>query len=172
MPKSGIGIGVFSGGVILLLGVFVLAISTLVLAQDHTYVGVKKCAMCHKSEKKGNQHGQWLATKHANAYKDLVDAGEQDNPKCLKCHVTAYGVDESKLGEGYKKEDGVGCESCHGAGADYKSFSVMKDRQASIQAGLILPTEKVCRKCHNKESPNFEGFDFDSYNEKITHPRP
>jgi hypothetical protein len=32
---------------------------------EHKYVGVKKCAMCHKSEAKGNLYGKWLSTAHA-----------------------------------------------------------------------------------------------------------
>ena len=78
-------------------------------------------------------------------------------------------MDESLVGSKFKKEDGVQCESCHGAGGDYKSMSVMKDRQKSIDAGLIMPTEKVCRSCHNTKSPNFKGFNFKKYYEKIKH---
>ena len=158
---------------LILAGILALVVSNLALAQDqYSYIGLKKCAMCHKSKSKGDQHGQWLSTKHAQSYNTLVDAGEGDNPKCLKCHVTAFGVDESLLGSGYKKEDGVQCESCHGAGSGYKPFSVMKSREKSIEAGLVLPTEELCVSCHNQESPDFKGFDYDEYYGKIDHPKP
>lgn len=38
---------------------------------EHKYIGVKKCSICHKSDAKGSQYGQWLSTKHAKAYETL-----------------------------------------------------------------------------------------------------
>lgn len=152
---------------------------------NHKYVGVKKCAMCHKSEAKGNQHGQWLATKHSKAYETLatpeaqetakkagVAENPQESPKCLKCHVTGYGEDSGLFDAGFVKADGVQCEACHGAGGDYMGLSVMKDKAKSIEAGLVLPTKELCVKCHNQESPNYKEFNFDEYYSKVSHPRP
>ncbi len=160
-----------------------LCAGSLVFA--HKYIGVKKCSMCHKSDEKVNQHSLWVSTKHAKAYETLgTDAGKetaqkagvagnpQEEPKCLKCHVAAYGVDSGLLEEGFKKEDGVQCEACHGAGRDYMAMSVMKDRQKAIEAGLVMPTKEVCVKCHNPESPNYKEFNFDEFYSKIAHPNP
>lgn len=158
----------------------------LVAAQTgHKYVGVKKCSMCHKSEAKGNQYGQWLSTNHAKAYERLASPEAQETAKrvglagnpqeaaqCLKCHETAYGVGGGLLGDGFVASDGVQCESCHGAGGDYLSLSVMKDRANAIAAGLIIPTKETCVKCHNTESPNYKEFIFDESVKKIAHPRP
>ncbi len=169
---------------IILIGVvLVLGVTKAALAADHEYVGIKRCVMCHKSESKGNQYGKWLSTKHAKAYVTLATpeaqeaakkAGVSGNPQeaaaCLKCHQTAYGVDSSLLGEGFSKEDGVQCESCHGAGGDYLPISVMKDKAKSIELGLTDPAEAMCVKCHNAESPNFKGFNFKEYYPRITHP--
>ncbi len=150
----------------------------------HEYVGVKRCAMCHRSEARGDQYGQWQETAHSKAYVNLAteaakkagaELGVDDpqaSPKCLKCHVTAYGVDEELLGSMYKMEDGVGCESCHGPGGDYMKLSIMKDREKAIAAGLVIPDEELCRKCHNEESPTFKGFDFEKMYPKIDHPVP
>ena len=66
----------------------------------------------------------------------------------------------------------MGCESCHGAGSEYKSMKVMKDREASVAAGLVIPTEETCTGCHNDKSPTFKGFDFAEYSAKIAHPNP
>jgi hypothetical protein len=41
-----------------------------------------------------------------------------------------------------------------------------------MQKGLVIPDEQVCIKCHNEESPDFKGFDFDEYFAKIAHPDP
>lgn len=151
----------------------------------HKYVGVKKCSMCHKSEAKGGQYGHWLASSHAKAYERLaspeaaeaakkleVSGNPQESPKCLKCHTTGYGEESSLFGDGFVKTDGVQCESCHGAGGDYLSLSVMKDRTKAMAAGLILPTKEVCVKCHNPESPNYKEFNFDESVKVIAHPGP
>ena len=37
-------------------------------ADEHQYVGAKKCKTCHKKEPIGNQYGVWLDGKHANAF--------------------------------------------------------------------------------------------------------
>ena len=42
------------------------------LAQNgNTYIGVKSCVMCHKSEKQGEQLKIWEGSKHAGAYETL-----------------------------------------------------------------------------------------------------
>lgn len=173
--------------IIWLVMAILLGSQTLVFAADeaaHKYVGVKKCAMCHKSEAKGNQHGQWLSTKHAKAYERLaspeakeaakkagVSGNPQESAKCLKCHITGYGQ-ETLLTESFVKTDGVQCESCHGAGSDYSPLSVMKDKEKALKAGLTIPTKETCIKCHNQESPTYEEFKFEEYYPEIAHPRP
>lgn len=148
------------------------------------YVGVKKCSKCHKSETKGNQFGKWQTTKHASAFKELSSpkakelgkkAGVDDpstSEKCLKCHVTAYGVDKALLGADFDPKDGVQCESCHGPGSNYDKKSLMEDKKKAVAAGLIIPDEKVCVKCHNKESPAYKEFHFKDFYEKIKHEIP
>ncbi len=150
----------------------------------HEYAGVEKCSMCHKSEARGDQYGQWKKTRHATAYTTLAtDAAKeiakkmdikdpQKSPKCLKCHVTAYGVDEELLGSKFTMEDGVGCETCHGPGGDYMKLSIMKDKEKAIEAGLIIPTEELCVSCHNEGSPTYKKFVYKEFFPKIAHPIP
>ena len=173
---------------ILMIGILLLSFNSSFSAyaeEEREYIGIKKCSMCHKTESKGNQLGKWEASKHAHAFETLgtpeakevakakgVEGNPQESPKCLKCHVTAYGVDSSQLGEGFKPEEGVQCESCHGAGGDYAKINVMKDKNESIAKGLIIPTKEVCVKCHNEEAPNFKGFDFEEMYLKIQHSNP
>ena len=38
---------------------------------------------------------------------------------------------------------------CNGFGGDYKSMKIMKDREAAVAAGLVIPTEETCTGCHN-----------------------
>jgi hypothetical protein len=152
-------------------------------AAAHTYVGLKSCGICHKSEKSGNQLGIWQKSKHAEAYTTLTTQAANDiakakgittpaaeAPACLKCHAI---VGDAKA----DVKDGVQCESCHGPGSDYKSLSVMKDEGKSVAAGLRLykdkaAIEKQCRTCHNEMSPTFKAFNFEERWEKIQHPVP
>ena len=171
-----------------LLGIVALSIGGLAVAEDeaqHGFIGSDGCKMCPKSEKKGDQYGKWLESRHAQAYVTLaseeaaaaaaaagIEGSPQEADACLSCHVTGHGVAAELLGKKYKVEDGVGCESCHGAGADYKSKSVMQDRDASIAAGMIVPTEETCTGCHNENSPTFKGFDYEKMLAEIAHPYP
>ncbi len=162
-----------------------LYLGNKVYADEHKYIGVKKCKMCHMSEAKGNQYKSWSESQHAKAYEDLASEAAkktaervglktdpQKSAECVKCHVTAFGVKDDLKEEAFNIADGVQCETCHGAGGDYKGLSVMKDRQQSIAAGLIIPTKEVCVKCHNTQSPNYKEFNYDEFAKKIAHPRP
>lgn len=147
--------------------------------EEYEYIGVKKCSMCHKGEKAGGQYEQWTKTLHAKAYETLAtpqakEIGKklgiedpQKSEKCLKCHVTGYGA-KGKI----VLEHGVQCESCHGAGKAYAIEKVMKNLEESKAKGLIMPTEEVCKQCHNKQSPTFKALNFKESYEKIKHLRP
>jgi hypothetical protein len=160
-------------------------------AEKPSYVGAEACGKCHKSEAKGNQLSDWKASKHAGAYAVLATpeakkvaqakgvADPQKDAKCLRCHVTAHGVDAALIvkttasGEaGFKTEDGVQCESCHGPGSLYKSLKVMKDMKAAMAAGMTMPDEKVCKQCHNADSPNYKPFNYQEMLKKVAHPNP
>ena len=154
---------------IFLMGMVVFSL-TSVNAQNAQYVGAAKCKMCHNKTEKGEQYNKWLAGPHAKAMASLKGA-ELKNPKCLKCHSTAAGVDQSLVAS-ITVQEGVSCESCHGPGSLYKVGTVMKDHKAAMAKGLIMPDEKMCKKCHNEESPNYKGFNFKEYSAKIAHDDP
>lgn len=156
----------------------VLFTTPMILAQEavkHAFVGTKDCGMCHKSEKQGQQLSIWESSAHAKAYTTLKSekadqiAEEKgfttkavETEACLKCHASGYNADASLLGAKFKIEDGVQCETCHGAGSDYKSLKVMKVRADAVANGLILydKVETLCVKCHNSESPTFDAATF------------
>ncbi len=166
--------------------------------ESHKYVGAKKCKSCHKKEAIGNQYGKWSESKHATAFETLAsdkakewaaDAGvsnPQTDEKCVKCHVTAYGVAAELLSDRFDVKAGVQCEACHGAGKDYRKKKVMVDREKAEAKGLRPKNEmeKACTACHNDESPAWDakrysladgstaGFDYDAAKKKIAHPVP
>ena len=139
-------------------------------AQTKEYIGAAKCKVCHNKPPKGEQYNKWAATPHAKAMSRLK-GDEAKDPKCLKCHSTAYNLKLSDT-QTITVAEGVSCETCHGPGSAYKSPTVMKDRAKAIAAGMIIPDEALCKKCHNSESPHFKGFDYKTYLAKVQHPDP
>lgn len=154
---------------IFLLGIAVF-VSSAAFAQDFKYIGAAKCKMCHNKPDKGEQYNKWAAGPHAKAMESLKGA-DATNPKCTKCHSTAASIDAS-LNGGIKVDEGVSCESCHGPGSMYKSATIMKNQELALTKGMKLPEEKVCKQCHNEESPNYKGFNYKEYVAKIAHDDP
>ncbi len=148
-------------------------------------VGVRTCAQCHSEAEKGDQFGLWAQSAHAQAYAVLATdrawdaaagAGLSGNPQglteCLRCHATGFGEKPWSFGESLEVEQGVQCESCHGPGSEYSKDSMMRNRDAAIAAGLVLPSKETCVSCHNGQCPVLaENFDFDAASAKIAHPR-
>lgn len=154
-----------------------------IIAQDYEYIGAPKCKMCHNKPATGEQYKIWAAGPHANAMKTLSGekamayakehgiADPSTDPKCIKCHSTVGGTNES-LHIGIKITEGVSCESCHGPGSVYKSKTIMENREKSVASGLIIPNQKTCEGCHNKDNPFFKPFDYEKAKAKIAHPNP
>lgn len=148
------------------------------------YMGIKGCRTCHKSKKIGNQVGIWEASGHARAYEALESPkadslakalgmeSPNTNPGCLKCHTTAFGAPSEILTRGYKQEEGVQCEACHGPGSLYRSLKVMKDHDMAVEKGLWVLGEKSCRSCHTDECHEIRPFAFKERMKKIDHPVP
>lgn len=164
----------------------------------HAYVGSKKCKMCHST-----QHKSWSKTKMGQAFETLKAGNKAEAKKkhgldptkdytkdetCLKCHVTGFGAkggyaipagDDKKAAKKAKALEGVGCESCHGAGAAYVKLhkEIQKSKRTYTQdemiaVGAVLPTKEVCVKCHNDTGPTFDKskpFDFDTAKAKDAH---
>ncbi len=170
-----------------LLTIVLLPFSPIISQSGNTYVGVETCAMCHKTEKQGNQFSIWQNSAHSKAFETLkTDTANRiakekgfskpasETWECLKCHVTGYNLDATMLGRKFKIEDGVQCETCHGASSAYKDMKVMKDRNLAIEKGLIVheKLEEFCVSCHNSESPTFVEMDINKAWVKIKHDIP
>jgi nitrate/TMAO reductase-like tetraheme cytochrome c subunit len=109
--------------------------------------------MCHKV-----QYESWQGLAHAKAFDTLSDE-EKGNAECLECHATG----------GSAEMPGVQCESCHGPGSEYKSMKVMKDKDASVAAGLVVPDEATCKGCHEGAPHDVPAFDYATAKEKGIH---
>ncbi len=157
---------------------------------ENQYIGAKKCKSCHSSEEVGNQFGAWEAAKHSKAFATLAsdrakaiakERGIEDAQKsadCMRCHATAWGVDDKLIKRGFKHEAGVQCETCHGPGGDHmkaRFAAAMEEGAENVpEPGEIIrqPKRADCLGCHNDESPTFESFCFHRSMTKIRHLRP
>ena len=157
---------------------------------ENRYIGAKKCKSCHKSDDMGNQYAAWENAGHSKAFDVLASdeakklAGErgiadpQKHDGCVKCHTTAFGVDEALIKKGFDHEAGVQCETCHGPGEEHMkarfAAAAKKEAEPVIGEGEIIlsPGKATCVGCHNEEAPNFESFCFHSGMLSIAHPRP
>jgi hypothetical protein len=157
---------------------------------EHSYVGSKKCKMCHMKEWKS-----WAETKMAKAFEQLkpgeaadakTKAGLDPNKDyttdttCLACHTTGYGKQGGFVDIGSTPElAGVGCEMCHGPGGTYTKREYMSLQNKEYKKSELVAVGMVgeitmdrCSSCHNTDSP-FVGpdyvFDFEANKEKGTH---
>jgi hypothetical protein len=155
---------------------------------ENKFVGSKKCATCHKVEKLGGvAYTLWEKSAHAKAYQTLMGdqakkiakekglkAPAHESEACLKCHVTGGGVAKN-IDASFKKEEGVGCEACHGPASAYLAPHAKKDAANKAKAkegGLVSEkTAKACQTCHNAESPTYKEFKFEAMWAKIEHTR-
>lgn len=161
----------------------IVLIGNFVSAQDFKYIGADKCRPCHNKPVGGDQYGKWQKDKHSQALKSLSSQASLDyaknngiedptkDPKCLKCHST-YDTVDPKLCSSILQSEGVSCESCHGPGSAYKALPIMRSHELSLKNGLVVPEEKVCLECHNKENPFFKEFVYATSVAKIAHPHP
>ena len=157
-------------------------------AQDYKYTSVRDCSRCHKKQLMGNQLKVWKKSKHSKAFQSLkseeavkfakergLTTPPHESEECLRCHATAQGIPPEKIERlPLRLQDGVQCESCHGPGSEYKGNEIMSSHEKSVAAGMWEPgkDEKICTKCHNKESPTFKPFDYEERKKEIAHPIP
>ncbi|HMO16706.1 MAG TPA: multiheme c-type cytochrome [Oligoflexia bacterium] len=141
---------------------------------ENVYLGVSSCAssVCHGSTGRSesnvlqNEYRTWFKhDAHHKAYETLLSSDSKiigshlgiDAPErakeCLQCHSTY--VPEFQRGDKFRLDDGVGCESCHGAAGNYIKSHTQKERshEENKRDGLTdLANPKirseVCLSCH------------------------
>lgn len=117
------------------------------------FLGSDACRGCHPVA-----YGRWRATGHARDFAGLP-AADRGTPACLRCHVTGYGDPLGFGGDGgIAALASVGCEACHGAGADHAG-SAHPAFVPTATGGECPPCEvnRICRLCHTGgHSPGFD----------------
>ncbi len=120
-----------------------LSLSGAALAAD--FLGPESCKGCHPAA-----YEAFNQSKHARAMDSLSDAQKKD-ARCLSCHAPDQAAQASAH---------VTCETCHGGGQYYAPNYVMKDAELARLVGLVDPSEKQCRNCHDASSPSLKPFNF------------
>ncbi|OJH38093.1 multiheme c-type cytochrome [Cystobacter ferrugineus] len=121
----------------------VLVLSGAAGAAD--FLGPESCKGCHPAA-----YEAWMQSKHARAGDSLAPTQQKD-VRCLSCHAP----DQANQGVSH-----VTCETCHGPGQHYSPSYVMKDAELARLVGLVDPSEKACRNCHDASSPSLKPFNF------------
>jgi len=123
-----------------------------------SYVGMAACADCHQ-----DAVDFWKTTVHAQAWKTLVDRGQQLDYSCIGCHVSGFDKPGgSNLGHNEPLRD-VQCEVCHGPG----SIHVAKGGEEKPPAIKRAPAPDLCAtQCHTKE--HSDTFQYEAYLRDVT----
>lgn len=107
-------------------------------------VGASACKSCHKET-----HKSWRKSPHSQAMSSLKEM-DVERVECVRCHATptAFGPEADKGLGGYRIDESVGCESCHGAGGAHAKEPT-KDNIVGL--GSSCPEcviEAICTSCH------------------------
>jgi len=124
------------------------------------FLGSERCRDCH-----GPIHAVNEGTAHWRAIEGLVERFQENNPDCVGCHVTGWGMPGGFGQSGAERFDldRVQCEACHGYGtAHSRDGSMLQSARAS------------CAACHRPDIPDDCGgarrpFDYDRAWKKIAH---
>ena len=110
------------------------------------HVGSQICIGCHQGLHPEAVDG-WHKSPMSSTYERIMDEPIKDN--CLPCHTTGFNP-----ATGHYSEEGVGCEGCHGPGADAVKLALAGKTQEHQDAIRLDPDSTlVCARCHNPHVP-------------------
>jgi hypothetical protein len=138
--------------------IFLLLVPGLIPAQEapspppeSPYVGAEVCKTCHPVV-----YESWTKSKHASSYNHLADA-DAAKAECVCCHATGLPANlQAPVGK--PNLPGTQCEACHGPGRTHAAEAVTGTLPARGKGVNARPDTSVCERCHNKQSPRFQGF--------------
>jgi hypothetical protein len=128
-------------------------------------VGVASCSasVCHGGSDLGKPLSEattWQALDpHARAYDTLLSESSRaiakhlwagktqahEAPLCLRCHVHP---DYEHARPNFRKQSGVGCESCHGAALDWVATHYRGDKRGMADTKSLYGRATICVRCH------------------------
>jgi hypothetical protein len=108
------------------------------------FAGSARCLGCHPAEQQ-----QWKRTAHSTAFATMYRTHRNHHPGCVQCHVTGYGQASGfSMAAPLGPLENVGCEACHGPGANHSETP----RYDNI---IASPLRQVCVSCHTAEHSDF-----------------
>jgi hypothetical protein len=128
-----------------------------------TYAGENMCVRCHFKHTR-----LWKATAHVKAV-EILPAKYRNDATCVTCHATGAGQQGGYVSvEKTPKLASVGCEACHGPGAEHASYAKANEEKLDqdevvkhLHAFFTSDVRLSCTKCHVAEShhehPEYEG---------------
>lgn len=125
-------------------------------AEVPQFVPAAQCRKCHEKE-----FSTWAQTKHARAIETLQKDKREDEPECLYCHATGYGMRGGFVG--LKETPGlasVQCQSCH----------LVAVTHGDDKKNVIVPqpiSRETCIGCHTEF--NSPGFNYSTYLPRVKH---
>jgi hypothetical protein len=122
------------------------------------YAGSEACAACHAPA-----YFWWRRTAHGRAFETLVARARQFDLDCVGCHVTGLQPRAWGLVGGIEHRKGVGCESCHGPGAEHAD----NPRPPHRSLRRDVP-EMRCVGCHDRD--HSRGFEYAASKVKLLAP--
>lgn len=133
---------------------FLACVGCVGSAMAYDFLGSASCQACHP-----DAYAAWQESAHARS-RDVLSAAQQKDVRCLSCHSP---------NQTEQRAEHVACETCHGGGQYYAASYVMKDAELARLVGLVDPSEKGCRNCHDNASPSLKPFDFAAKLKLIDH---
>ncbi len=107
-------------------------------------VGSERCLSCHENIHPKDPHRDSLHS---------LKRKERKDPACLECHSTPKEISTmvSKADhtvEHYWHKEGVGCESCHGAGGEHVANPSKENIVGLGDSCPVCVLESMCTSCH------------------------
>ncbi len=131
-------------------------VTRIPLPERGRFAGSQRCQNCHEEV-----YAIWKDRGHAHAYDTLVKVGSNMDPECVVCHVVGMEFEEGFVSlEKTPQFLDVGCEVCHGPGADHVVSG------GSIDLGQ---PRRSCLHCHTPEHSGEFAEHREEYREKIKH---
>jgi hypothetical protein len=115
-------------------------------SNEYRYVGNDKCRLCHRDFFVGRKQDH-----HDHAMDYIKESEYSNNPKCLVCHATGYGVKTGFVSMAQTPRlANVQCEGCHGPGSNHLKIAAIEKKGGGFLSGTDRPDrlKKMCKSCH------------------------